>query len=235
MLSIADLGWGSVVGNSLDNGITYMPNGADFMAPCGMEVVLANGDVLRTGMGAMPGNRSWHVYKRGLGPTLDSFFMQSNYGIVTRMGIWLMPKPKCFMPVWVRAWNEDDLGPIMDTLRELRLDRTLEGVPSIYNTLVIASVFTTAEPVDAERGSAAGRDDRQDRPRARVRPLERPARALRRRGRRRLQLREGQGGVRADSRRRRPRREVRGRRHPEPPEPWRSGHGRRARASSGTT
>ncbi len=142
MLSIADLGWGSVVGNSLDNGITYMPNGADFMAPCGMEVVLANGDVLRTGMGAMPDNRAWHVYKRGLGPTLDPFFMQSNYGIVTRMGIWLMPKPKCFMPVWVRAWNEDDLGPIMDTLRELRLDRTLEGVPSIYNTLVIASVLT---------------------------------------------------------------------------------------------
>src|SRR2546423_3265308 len=63
MLSIADLGWGSVVGNSLDNGVTYMPYGQDFTAPCGLEVVLANGDLLRTGMGAMPGNRSWHLYK----------------------------------------------------------------------------------------------------------------------------------------------------------------------------
>ena len=55
MLSIADLGWGSVVGNALDHGVTYMPYGADFMAPCGMEVVLPSGELLRTGMGAMPG------------------------------------------------------------------------------------------------------------------------------------------------------------------------------------
>ncbi len=142
MLSIADVGWGSVVGNSLDNGVTYMPNGADFMAPCGLEVVLASGEVLRTGMGAMPGNRAWHVYKRGLGPTLDPLFMQSNYGIVTKMGVWLMPYPECYMPLWLRVWNEDDLGPVMDTLRTLRLDRTIEGVPSIYNTLVLASVMT---------------------------------------------------------------------------------------------
>ena len=27
MLSIADLGWGSVVGNTLDHGVTYMPYG----------------------------------------------------------------------------------------------------------------------------------------------------------------------------------------------------------------
>jgi 4-cresol dehydrogenase (hydroxylating) len=142
MLSIADLGWGSVVGNSLDNGVTYMPYGQDFMAPCGMEVVLANGEVMRTGMGAMPGNKSWHLYKRGLGPTLDPLFTQSNYGIVTKMGVWLMPYPECYMPLWLRVWKEDDLGPLMDTLRQLRLDRTIEGVPSIYNTLVLASVLT---------------------------------------------------------------------------------------------
>jgi len=142
MLSIADLGWGSVVGNSLDNGVTYMPYGADFSAPCGMEVVLANGDVMRTGMGAMPGNKSWHLYKRGLGPTLDALFTQSNYGIVTKMGIWLMPYPECYMPLWLRVWDESDLGPVMDTLRKLRLDRTIEGVPSIYNTLLLASILT---------------------------------------------------------------------------------------------
>ena len=142
MLSIADLGWGSVIGNSMDNGITYMPYGADFMAPCGLEVVLPNGELMRTGMGAMPGNKSWHLYKRGLGPTLDPFFTQSNYGIVTRMGVWLMPYPETFMPLWLRVWNEDDLGPVMDTLRALRLDRTIEGVPSIYNTLVMASILS---------------------------------------------------------------------------------------------
>ena len=44
MVSIADLGWGSVIGNSLDNGATYMPYGVDQASWCGMEVVLANGE-----------------------------------------------------------------------------------------------------------------------------------------------------------------------------------------------
>jgi len=142
MLSIADLGWGSVVGNTLDHGVTYMPYGADMSAQCGMEVVLPNGEVMRTGMGAMPGNRSWHVYKRGLGPTPDQLFMQSNYGIVTKMGVWLMPYPECYMPLWLRVWNQDDIGPVVDTLRKLLLERTIEGVPSIYNTLVLASIMS---------------------------------------------------------------------------------------------
>jgi len=142
-LSIADLGWGSVIGNTLDHGVTYLPYGQDMAAQCGMEVVLANGDVLRTGMGAMPGNKSWHLYKRGLGPTPDQLFMQSNYGIVTKMGVWLMPQPQTYMPFWVRVWKEDDLAPVVDTLRRLLLDGTIEGVPSLYNTLCLGSVLSS--------------------------------------------------------------------------------------------
>jgi 4-cresol dehydrogenase (hydroxylating) len=142
-LSIADLGWGSVIGNTLDHGVTYLPYGQDMAAQCGMEVILANGDVLRTGMGAMPDNKSWHVYKRGLGPTPDQLFMQSNYGIVTKMGVWLMPQPQTYMPFWVRVWKEDDLGPLVDTLRKLLLDRTIEGVPSLYNTICLGSVLSS--------------------------------------------------------------------------------------------
>ena len=32
MLSVPDLGWGSVVGNTLDNGITYLPFAQDMAA-----------------------------------------------------------------------------------------------------------------------------------------------------------------------------------------------------------
>ena len=142
-LSIADVGWGSVIGNTLDHGVTYLPYGQDMAAQCGMEVVLANGDVLRTGMGALPGSKAWHVYKRGLGPTPDQLFMQSNYGIVTKMGVWLMPQPQAYMPFWVRVWNDDDLAPLVDTLRTLLLDRTIEGVPSVYNTLCLGSVLSS--------------------------------------------------------------------------------------------
>ena len=142
MLSCADLGWGSVIGNSLDHGCTYLPYGVDFGAPCGMEVVTASGELLRTGMGAMPNSKAWHVYKRGLGPTLDQLFMQSNFGIVTKMGVWLMPYPETYMPFWVRVQRDDDLAAVADTLRRLSLDDTIRMIPQIANTLIWASVMS---------------------------------------------------------------------------------------------
>ena len=151
-LSIADLGWGSVVGNTLDHGITYLPYGQDMMAQCGMEVVLPNGELLRTGNGRDARTaRPAHVYKRGLGPTPDQLFMQSNFGIVTKMGVWLMPTPECYMPCWLRVWNDDDLPQVVDTLRGLRLDRTIEGVPQVLNTLALASVFSSRDAVVRRR------------------------------------------------------------------------------------
>jgi 4-cresol dehydrogenase (hydroxylating) flavoprotein subunit len=141
MVSIPDLGWGSVIGNTLEYGFTYMPYGADFAAPCGLEVVLADGELLRTGMGAMPDNQCWHLYKRGFGPSLDHLFMQSNFGIVTKMGLHLMPLPEVVAPIWLNVPRETDLIPLIDTVRRLRLDRTLEGVTRMYNTLLYASLL----------------------------------------------------------------------------------------------
>ncbi|MEU1518333.1 FAD-binding oxidoreductase [Streptomyces sp. NPDC005811] len=141
MVTVPDLGWGSVIGNSLDCGITYQPYGADFMAPCGMEVVLANGELLRTGMGAIPDNKSWHTYKRGLGPVLDGLFVQSNFGIVTRMGYWLMPRPEAYAPFFLTVPRDEHLEQAVDIMRRLRLDGTLRGVPSMYNTVTLAAQF----------------------------------------------------------------------------------------------
>ena len=92
-LDVPDPGWGSVVGNALDHGVGYTPYGDHFAMQCGMEVVLPNGELVRTGMGAMPGNTTWQLFKYGFGPYLDGMFTQSNFGIVTKMGIWLMPEP----------------------------------------------------------------------------------------------------------------------------------------------
>lgn len=156
MISVPDLGWGSVIGNTLDNGMSYTPYGDHFLSQCGMEVVLANGDILRTGPGAMENNKAWHLYKKGLGPALDGLFFQSNFGIVTRMGVWLQPMPEVVMPLWLRVWNDDDIAPMLDTLRKLMLDRTIENIPQIANTLLIAAVLTRrdqwyqgAEPMPA--------------------------------------------------------------------------------------
>jgi 4-cresol dehydrogenase (hydroxylating) flavoprotein subunit len=67
-ISVPELSWGSVIGNALERGFGYAA-GADHSAQiCGMEVVLADGQVVRTGMGAMTGNRAWPLYKGGFGP-----------------------------------------------------------------------------------------------------------------------------------------------------------------------
>jgi 4-cresol dehydrogenase (hydroxylating) len=138
LLSVPDVGWGSIVGNSMDNGVSYLPNGADFMAPTGLEVVLPDGELLRTGLGSVPGNKAWHLYKRGLGPTLDAFFAQSNFGIVVRMGVWLMPKPEAMASLQLSIPRNDQLGQAIDIIRELRMSGAIRGVPGVYSFPVMA-------------------------------------------------------------------------------------------------
>jgi 4-cresol dehydrogenase (hydroxylating) len=141
LLSVPDIGWGSIIGNSLDNGMTYLPLGADFAAPCGLEVILADGSLLRTGMGAIPDSPSWHVYRRGLGPVLDPLFMQSNYGIVTRMGVWLQRRPKSYTPLYLSIPRDHQLAQAIDIVRELRLDGVIRGVPNIQNLITMGAQF----------------------------------------------------------------------------------------------
>jgi 4-cresol dehydrogenase (hydroxylating) len=62
MIDCPDLGWGSVVGNALDRGVGYTPYGDHFMWQTGLEVVLPQGQVIRTGMGAVPGSNTWQLF-----------------------------------------------------------------------------------------------------------------------------------------------------------------------------
>ena len=57
------LGWGSVLGNTLERGFGYTPAGEHSQQQCGMEVVLPNGDIVRTGMGAMKGSPMGPLFK----------------------------------------------------------------------------------------------------------------------------------------------------------------------------
>jgi 4-cresol dehydrogenase (hydroxylating) len=81
----------SILGNTLERGFGIGPNGDHFLAQCGMEVVLGNGEILRTGSGTTQTRK--HDVTRGVGRT-DGIFTQSNYGIVTKMGVWPAPVPK---------------------------------------------------------------------------------------------------------------------------------------------
>lgn len=88
-----DMGGGSVIGNTLDRGVGYTPYGDHWATHSGLEVVLPTGEVVRTGMGAMTGSNTWQTFPYGFGPVVDGLFSQSNMGIVTKMGMTLMPNP----------------------------------------------------------------------------------------------------------------------------------------------
>ena len=142
-LDVPDLGWGSVVGNTLDRGVGYTPYGDHFMWQTGMEVVLPDGDLVRTGMGALPGGNTWQLFPYGFGPYPDGLFTQSNYGIVTKMGIALMPEPPGYMSYLISFENESDLEQIIDVMLPLRINMApLQNVPVLRNILLDAGVVS---------------------------------------------------------------------------------------------
>mgnify|MGYP001101234081 CR=1 FL=1 len=130
MMDVPDPGWGSPLGNALDHGVGYtLGNYRDhFGSHCGMEVVLPDGELLRTGMAAVPGAETWGENKYGYGAYVDGLFAQSNFGIVTKMGFWMMPQPEHYLSCMVKVPRYEDIIPLIDTVNYLE-DQGLIGHP----------------------------------------------------------------------------------------------------------
>ncbi|MFM2100692.1 MAG: hypothetical protein RLZZ366_2231, partial [Pseudomonadota bacterium] len=151
-LSVPGNSWGSVAGNALDRGVGYTSYGDHAARICGLEVVLPDGDLVRTGMGAMANNPSWQLYKPGFGPSWDSMFCQSNFGIVTKLGLWLMPEPESVQGYDFEFDKPDDLGWAIDTIMPLRREGVIQQSPSIGNWLRSAAVMTTRDQWTKDKG-----------------------------------------------------------------------------------
>ncbi|HKV04205.1 MAG TPA: FAD-binding oxidoreductase [Candidatus Acidoferrales bacterium] len=132
----ADPGWGSLIGNAVDRGGGRTPMRDHFDAHCGMEVVLSNGEVLRTGMGALPGSKTWQQYRYGFGPYVDGIFSQSNFGVVTKMGFWLFPEPEAYLTGVVTVPKRDDLIPLV------------AGLAYLMNSGIVLGTTSVASPLD---------------------------------------------------------------------------------------
>ncbi|MFD1213563.1 FAD-binding oxidoreductase [Arthrobacter sp. GCM10027362] len=134
---VPDLSWGSVIGNTLEHGVGYTPYGEHADQVCGMEVVLPDGDLVRTGMGAQANSRNFHTHPRGFGPRLDQMFMQSNFGIVTKMGLWLMPRPEAWRAVWIHCETDESCYQLIDAIRPLLMDRTITNRVTIMSLMAV--------------------------------------------------------------------------------------------------
>jgi hypothetical protein len=134
-----DPGWGSVVGNALDHGVgyTFGQYRDHFGSHCGMEVVLPNGELMRTGMAALANDASWADYKYGFGPYVAGLFGQANFGIVTKMGFWLMPEPEAYRRGTVLVPKRRDIVPLVEHVNHLE-NLGLIGMPGFRSPLGFA-------------------------------------------------------------------------------------------------
>jgi 4-cresol dehydrogenase (hydroxylating) len=129
----------SLVGNTLDRGFGHTRYADHFATACGLEIVLASGEAVRTGHWHYDHAKTAHVYRYGTGPFLDGLFGQSNLGIVTRMGLWLMPKPASFTTFYLRMPDDAHLEQAIDRIRPLRLDGTITAALHLANDMRIIS------------------------------------------------------------------------------------------------
>ena len=138
------------MGNLLDRGIGFNRHGEHAANFAGMEVVLADGTVLRTGMGGVEGSTTWQSYRWGFGPWLDGLFMQSNFGVVTKIGIWLMKKPPAYKKFMVGLSDLEAAGRAVDVMRELRLQSILETGVLGHSMYALASKFRRSQIYQGE-------------------------------------------------------------------------------------
>ena len=129
---------GSVIGNALERGVGYTRYWDHFGHLCGLEVIIANGETIRTG-GGPENSRTWHTYKWGTGPYLEGLFSQSNFGVVVKAGVWLMPEPEAFNCFICELRDEEDLPQLIDRLRNLTLTGMLPANLHVVNDLLFTA------------------------------------------------------------------------------------------------
>jgi 4-cresol dehydrogenase (hydroxylating) flavoprotein subunit len=107
----------SVIGNILDRGVGYFACRIENLTD--MEIVLGNGQLVRTGFWHFDGSKSAHLFKYGVGPYVDGLFTQSNFGIVTAATVNLLALPERQSAFYCRIRDEAGFGGLVDALAEL--------------------------------------------------------------------------------------------------------------------
>ena len=152
---------GGMIGNALDKGAGYGPYFDHFGFSCGMEVVLGSGDVIRTGDGSIGGDTlvNWHVSKYSFGPILDGLFAQSNYGIVTRLGVWLLPRPPAIRSFHFAFPDDGDLEEIIELCRPMKMSNFVPTLFRVANDLYLIGSEVSSPAYAGSSGRESISDD----------------------------------------------------------------------------
>ncbi len=121
----------SILGNALDRGVGYFTDRAEEIS--GLTVVLSDGSVVETGFGHYKNAKTTHLFKHGLGPSIDGLFIQGNFGIVTKAAINLLHQQEANVTFIAKLREEKNLPLMIDRIRLLRNTNIIKSVVHIGN------------------------------------------------------------------------------------------------------
>lgn len=145
----------SILGNALERGYGSTPHGDHFGAVMGLEAVLPTGEVYRSPLMELGGERAEPVYKWGVGPYIDGLFAQGNFGIVTRMTIALVRRPERSGVFLFSVRRDDELEPAIAAVREvLRTAGSNIGGVNLMNDLRVLTMSVSFPRARLDQGGA---------------------------------------------------------------------------------
>lgn len=131
----------SLIGNYLERGTGVGPAGDRAHQACGAEIVLGTGDIIHTGFAAVAGSKASRIHRDGVGPSLDDLFLQSNFGIITCLTIWLPKRPSCFQFVMCSFDAAERFEAAIGALRHLQEQHVVPPFSAqLYNNFKFASL-----------------------------------------------------------------------------------------------
>lgn len=122
----------SIVGNALERGITYAGLRVDNVI--GLEVLLPNGELIKTGSLRYDDWLAKNHYRHGVGADLTSLFFQSNFGIVTKMTYRLVRRKKYNLSIKMDFNSQSDLLKSVSHFNALFKNNIVENVFHIANS-----------------------------------------------------------------------------------------------------
>ncbi len=131
----------SVMGNALERGIAYNTLRAEQIES--LEVLLPNGEIIKTGFSEFQNCDVKDLYGFGLGPDLRGLFLQSNLGIVLSMVIRLNKHQEKVLSFQLNI-EEKNVGLLVDSISKLMQLDVLSCITHIGDPLRIKS---TLEPI----------------------------------------------------------------------------------------
>lgn len=143
----------SIIGNAVERGISGGLNGERSEQICNLEVVLADGTCIETGLGGFASASAANVVRSGPGPNLDGLFTQSNFGIVTRLTLWLTPLPRFFQYFSFAIRTREKLPSLIDALQSIKREGLVEtnfGLYNDYKLLTYLSRHSSPDKLEVE-------------------------------------------------------------------------------------